>query len=244
MSVPEEAEGSVLRACPAAQPVDIATLSPPGGLVIIAPHPDDETLGCGQALSAAARIGREILLILLTDGEACAPGREARERNCIAARRLEELRSALAILAPGKRIRMERVRLPDGESDPSALSVVRFEELLASANQIKAAAIWATWRGDPHCDHQTAAIIGRRFAERLRVPFWSYPVWGRFGERSHPDTPLLFNDKRAASRKRSAIQCYRSQLQSWPGTRPGDFTLPPALVEHFASHPEIFFGER
>ncbi|MEE4154686.1 MAG: PIG-L family deacetylase [Erythrobacter sp.] len=244
MSVPETAEGSVLRACPSALPIDITTLSPPGGLVIISPHPDDETLGCGQALSAAARIGREILLVLLTDGEAFAPGRKEHERNRLAARRLDELSSALAILAPGKRIRIERARLPDGQSEPGRLSPERFEELFNAARGIKAAAIWATWRGDPHCDHQTASMIGRRFAERLDVPMWSYPVWGRFGERSHPAAPLLFSDRRAAQRKRSAIQCYRSQLHQWPGRRPGDFTLPPELVEHFASHPEIFFGER
>ncbi|WP_330660108.1 PIG-L deacetylase family protein [Erythrobacter sp.] len=243
MSVPQSAEGSVLGASRTAVPVDIESLAPPGALLVIAPHPDDETLGCGQALSAAAAAGRDILLVLLTDGEASTPGKTPAERNRLVAQRLDELRNALSLLAPGKRIRIERTRLPDGKSTPCDLAIDRAEELLVDARKMKVAAVWSTWRGDPHCDHQTAAIIGRRLAERLGVPFWTYPVWGRFGERPHPGELRLFADDSAALRKQSAMQCYRSQLDQTAPPAAGEFRMPPALVDHFATHPEIFFRE-
>jgi hypothetical protein len=39
------------------------------------------------------------------------------------------------------------------------------------------------------------------------------------------------------------MECYRSQLGDAEQARSGEFRMPAALVEHFASHPEIFFRE-
>lgn len=43
-------------------------------LVIVAPHPDDETLGCGLLIAAAVRAGVRVAVIALTDGQASHPG--------------------------------------------------------------------------------------------------------------------------------------------------------------------------
>lgn len=245
MSVPLRATGSVIRACRTARPVELGTLVPAEGLIVIAPHPDDETLGCGQALSAAARAGCEIAVVLLTDGESSRRTCTAQERNRLAQERLAEFDGALAVLARGRPVTVERTGLPDGRSTPAALPHRRFEQLVALGRSVSASAVWTTWRGDPHCDHQTGAVLGRRLADRLRVPLWSYPVWGRFGERSHPGNPMLFHDDRSAATKRRAMACYRSQLAHGGGNRrPGQFVMPRPLSEHFATHPEIFFHER
>lgn len=244
MSVPDRAEGSVLRACASARSVELDALAPPGGLMIVSPHPDDETLGCGQALAAAAKAGRDIVVILLTDGEASRSDCDEVERNRLVALRRDELQDALSILAPGRRIRVQRMQLPDGCSAPCMLDTGRFENMLDMARAMDCASIWSTWRGDQHCDHRTAATIGRRLAERLEIPFWSFPVWGRFGERAVGGDPRLFDHEPTAHRKRHAIQCYASQIDGEPLAHPDDFIMPPELVEHFAEHPEIFFRER
>src|SRR5690606_13482681 len=43
-------------------------------LVLLSPHPDDETLACGGLLRAAGAMGLDVQLVSVTDGEACYPG--------------------------------------------------------------------------------------------------------------------------------------------------------------------------
>jgi hypothetical protein len=38
-----------------------------GGLVVIAPHPDDQTLGCGGLLAAACSTHRKIEIVIVGD---------------------------------------------------------------------------------------------------------------------------------------------------------------------------------
>src|SRR3989344_4523812 len=56
-------------------PISVEQLVPEGHrAVIIAPHPDDEVLGCGGLLQGLAALGRAIQLISVTDGSASHPG--------------------------------------------------------------------------------------------------------------------------------------------------------------------------
>lgn len=42
----------------------------PGPVVILAPHPDDETLGCGGLIARRLHEGRRVVVVVLTDGRA------------------------------------------------------------------------------------------------------------------------------------------------------------------------------
>ncbi len=68
-------------------------------VVVLAPHPDDEILGCGGALADLLDRGARVDVVLVTDGAAGA--RDAEERARIASRRLEESRRALEALGGG-----------------------------------------------------------------------------------------------------------------------------------------------
>ncbi|WBY16369.1 PIG-L family deacetylase [Erythrobacteraceae bacterium WH01K] len=243
MSVPALPEGSVLSAAQSSRYVSLETLAPPGRLLIIAPHPDDETLGCGMALAAALAEGREVTILLLTDGEGSHPNsRKFGTARRVAARAVE-FDNALTALAPDKSIAVVRAHLPDGKTtDESAPQVVdRLREHRCVAN---ADSIWSTWVEDPHCDHRTAAIVARMLSDLSDAALWSFSVWGRFGERPVPDRLCLFFDSRFHRAKRDAMDAYDSQMTTLIDDDPAGFTMPPALFEHFASHPEIFFHER
>lgn len=55
--------------------ISVEQLVPDGHrAVIIAPHPDDEVLGCGGLMQGLAALGRPIQLISVTDGSASHPG--------------------------------------------------------------------------------------------------------------------------------------------------------------------------
>jgi LmbE family N-acetylglucosaminyl deacetylase len=57
-------------------------------LLAIAPHPDDEIFGCGAITHAAARAGREVHIVVVTDGAAQGDAEVRRAESREAARRL------------------------------------------------------------------------------------------------------------------------------------------------------------
>ncbi len=57
-------------------------------ILVLAPHPDDEVMGCGGFLARASDEGREIHVIILTDGAAQGEPEERRAESLEAARRL------------------------------------------------------------------------------------------------------------------------------------------------------------
>lgn len=243
MSVPSLPEGAVLRVAQSASPVTIDDLAPPGRLLIVAPHPDDETLGCGMAFAAALAAGREVAILLLTDGEGSHPNSRKFDPESRVAIRKAEFETALATLTADQPIQVVRTSLPDGRTtDRDAAKVI--DELLRHRCIVDAHAIWSTWAHDPHCDHRTAAILARMLAERIDAGLWSFPVWGRFGERPVPPDCRLFSDNRHRQAKRAAMEAYASQMTNLIDDDPHGFVMPPDLFDHFATHPEIFFHER
>ncbi|GMM92280.1 PIG-L deacetylase family protein [Qipengyuania sp. MTN3-11] len=243
MSVPTVPEGSVLRAAQFARHMSLDALAAPGRLLVVAPHPDDETLGCGMALAAASAGGRQVAILLLTDGEGSHPKSRAFDTARRVAMRAHEFDTALATLVPERPTPVVRAHLPDGQtSDKSAAQVCN--RLLEHRCIAHADTIWTTWVHDPHCDHRTAAILARMLSDRSGAALWSFAVWGRFGDCPVPENIGLFFDSRFYRAKRDAMDAYASQMTDLIDDDPAGFTMPPALFEHFASHPEVFFHER
>ena len=237
MSIPQIPEGSLLTAAAKAPKIDIETIAPEGTVLIVNPHPDDETFGCGLAMAAAAMKGRTIAIVLLTDGEGSHPSAKTIAPNELAELRSSEFARALKILVPSRRVDVLRLHLPDGKSRYEASLL---KEVLPFARSHGASVIWSTWRDDPHCDHETAAALGCTLAKDLTIPYWSFAVWGRFGERSVPSDVHTFEAPNLVLRKREAIAVYRSQIDPHTIDDPNGFAMPPALIAHFAEHPEIF----
>ena len=242
MSLPRSAKGSLISAAADARPVEIHELASPGGLLIVAPHPDDETFGCGEALAAAAAAGREIGIVLLTDGEGSHPRSVEYGRDRLTALRREEMRAALKVLAPGKDIPVMRAGLEDGSSALERLGLHRLQRIFAFASALDTRSVWTTWNGDPHCDHKSAATLGRMVADEIGAEFWRFPIWGRFGERDVPDDLRIFANRQYRARKREAIDTYRSQTTSLIADDPDGVVIPQGLIDHFAESPEIFIG--
>jgi len=79
-------------------------------LLVLAPHPDDEVIGCGGVVFQHLRDGRDVRAIVATDGVAAAPDED---RDAYRLRREEESRHALS--AP-----IDFFRFPDRSLDAHA----------------------------------------------------------------------------------------------------------------------------
>ncbi|WP_027460712.1 PIG-L deacetylase family protein [Deinococcus murrayi] len=212
-------------------PLDPAVLA--GPVWVVAPHPDDEALGCGGLLAALGEAEREVWALLLSDGGASHPASPACSRERLAAARLAEWRSGLAALGvPAERTRT--LGLPDGELSRHGEALTRGAR--TALGEAPPGTLLLPWARDPHPDHRAAWTPLLRAARAFPgVRMLAYTVW--LEERGGPEDsprpgetrPLTLNVQPWRAAKRRAIQAHRTQLGPLPGLSPG-FVLPASLL--------------
>lgn len=208
-----------------------------GRLVVVAAHPDDETLAAAGLLRAAHAAGARVELVVATDGEAALPEITALDRAALARTRRAELHTALDRLGAGA-CPVTWLGMPDSALDADELSV-------ALGPHLQAADSWlAPWERDPHPDH---AAAGRAAAAAAPTTArgWGYPIWACTTldpddgsiPWSRADRHVL--DPRDRAAKRHAIEAFASQTA--PLVPGGRAVLPAPVLEHFHGPGELFF---
>src|SRR5437588_443532 len=141
-------------------------------ILVIAPHPDDEGIGCGGTLCCHAERGDQIAVIFLTSGEV---GLKHLPRDEAWTIREAEARRAAAILKLGELFFLRCSDWTLGQEIPKAADLMR--PLL---HEHWPELIYLPHPGDAHPDHQAALPILRaalincdRPAPALRL----YEVW-------------------------------------------------------------------
>jgi LmbE family N-acetylglucosaminyl deacetylase len=215
--------------------------------LILAPHPDDESLGAGGLIAAACAAGTAPVVIILTDGGASHPG------SCsFPPPKLAQLREAEALHATSllglPRQNLYFFRQPDGQlaAEGDAFGPM-VRQAAAIGTQHGCGLVIGPWGGDPHCDHEAAAAIAAALAEHFNWRLLSYPVWGWlrdgndfFEEQSQSGWRL---DIRAwLPQKAQAIAAHASQYGDLISDSPTGFRLPPELLEIFARNFEVFIA--
>ena len=147
---PVELTQQVDDLCPLPQRMD---LSAARRVLVLAPHPDDETIGCGGALALLARAGVALHVVLVSDGS----GAGGLPPGAAAVRQAEFIR-ALELLGVSSHALLG---FPDGELSVSP------DLLAAVAQQVDAFApdwIFCPHAGDLHRDHRVVAAAARQAA--------------------------------------------------------------------------------
>ncbi|WP_232631880.1 PIG-L deacetylase family protein [Methylobacterium sp. Leaf118] len=218
-----------------------------GGLVVVAPHPDDESLGCGGLIVQALARGRPVRVVIVSDGCGSHPNSTAYPHD-----RLRNLREAETIAAMAELgLASEHVhflRLPDGgvpSAGPEAETAAA--RIAAIAREAGAGAVFVTWRHDPHCDHTaSAALVDRARPHLPRVAVYAYPVWGWTLPPEHevgaaPEGyRLAVEDARAA--KRRAVEAHASQVSGLIADDPEGFQLKPEMIDRLTGPYEWFIA--
>lgn len=180
-------------------------------ILVIAPHPDDETLGAGGLIASARARGVPVRVAAVTYGENAYPENNPQEIEALRVLRIEEQTNALHQLGIiGEDI--IRFALPD--SDVQSRQEELLDRLLPLV--LPETHILAPWRHDFHPDHRACGITAEEVARRTGARLSSYFFWTwhqgspqqvrDLSLRSVPLTPSLLQ------RKADALQCHRSQL--------------------------------
>lgn len=224
----------------------LATVIGSGTCVVLAPHPDDESLGCGGLIASCCAVGRPPLVAILTDGAASHPNSPAFPPDRLRQVRAEEARQAVAFLGlPQRRLIFCGCADADAPTSGPAFGAVVEELCALIADEGSISAILAPWRYDPHCDHAAAARIADEVASRKKLQHVAYPVWGwtlpgATELPTHPHRGWRLDIEPFRQRKRQAIRAHVSQYGDLITDDPTGFRLPPDLLAVFETPYETF----
>lgn len=143
--------------------------------LVIAPHPDDETLGCGATIARKVAAGTPVTILVVTDGQYSHRSAHISPEDLAALRRAEMRQCATRLgLAP------EDVRwagfVDGGVADREHDLVQVIGRLIA---ELRPQEIYATSPREGHADH---AVVGRAARRALTesggaATLFEYPVW-------------------------------------------------------------------
>jgi LmbE family N-acetylglucosaminyl deacetylase len=225
--------------------------------LVVAPHPDDETLGCGAAILRKVAAGTPVTVAVVTDGSRSHRSEYLPPDKLAALRRLEMAAAASRLgLAP------DAVRwggFIDGTVAEHEDAVVDLlVDLLA---ELKPNEVYATSADETHSDHAAVGRAARRAVRSandrsrlLEYPVWLWNSWplrrgDRCGSAATAAGRLL---TRRLVRVRSdafldgkmhALQAHNSQLRR-PEEVPADVdwaVLPEPVLAAAAGSAELFF---
>jgi LmbE family N-acetylglucosaminyl deacetylase len=216
-----------------------------GNCLVLAPHPDDESLGCGGLIAACCTAGRPPVVAILTDGSGSHPGSLEYPPARRAALRGKEVTEAVGHLG----VPVEHLILL-GESDghaprEGAAFGLLTRRLAAWIVAFDCTTILVPWRHDPHRDHEAAALIGEAAARFANVRLLAYPVWGWMLPRDgtvadHSLRGWRFDIQAYLPAKRRAIAAHASQAGRVIHDDPSGFELPKELLQIFDQPWETF----
>lgn len=182
------------------EPLLPASASVAGPILVVAPHPDDEIIGCGGILAAHRDAGESVHVAVVTDGGQGQPGGPGGVDYV--AMREEETRRALDVLGGGE---VHFLRHSDGglRGDWSAVP-----EITALVERVRPSKIFVTSPFEVHPDHRATALIAFRALRALAEPpeIWCYEIGAMM------PVNVLFDVTAAWPRKERAIGCFASQL--------------------------------
>lgn len=235
---------------------DVTAAAARRSALVIAPHPDDETLGCGATIMHKVAAGTPVTLLIVTDGSnshrsAFLPPSELAEL-----RRAEMAEAARRLGVPPGQVRW--AGLVDGTVSTHEDRLV---EIIAEAlAALRPQEVYATCADEPHPDH---AAVGRAARRAVRaaggVALLEYPVWlwgswpvhrgNRLGSVVRATGMVARRGAVAvrtaphAGAKRHALEAHASQLarpagvppsEPWPG-------LPATVLAAAEDDVELFF---
>ncbi|NIZ92062.1 PIG-L family deacetylase [Kineococcus rubinsiae] len=239
---PGTAEASWL-AWPGLRDLPAAGASSVTHLLLVAAHPDDETLGAGGLLATAAAAGARVDVVVATDGEGSHPASTTHTGAELAGVRADEVERAVHLLAPQAALHL--LHLGDGALTEHVDALTAHLRTLVGPGSL----VVAPWAGDRHPDHEAAAHAAAGAVEGSGARLWNYPVWAwhwaRPGGPEVPWTSAVRLDLApdVLQGKLTALAEHTSQVAPLSPAAGDEVLLPASVLAHFTRGFEVFLTD-
>ena len=212
-------------------------------VLVVAPHPDDEVLGCAGLVQRLLSTGRQADVVILSGGGRSHAGCcGIDEAELIETRRQLSRRAAGIIGLPPERLHF--LDYLDGSIAFDNAETGRFRQLMA---ELKPDAVFVPHHGEGWSDHLAAGEIVRRLTEEEKasvrvfeycVWFWYYNSWNIDWHQAR----VLKMSPEENRKKQQAIDAYVTPLA--PCGRPWSGVLPRVFVKACRWDRELYFEVR
>ncbi|UKT64780.1 bifunctional PIG-L family deacetylase/class I SAM-dependent methyltransferase [Pedobacter mucosus] len=218
--------------------------------LILSPHPDDESLGCGGLIAKLAENNCDIKIILTTDGSKSHPNSQKYPSKLLTELRYKEVKAALKILG----VNQDKIIFYNGnDSALPALGETKFNEnverLSTDILSFKPQLILVPYELDPHRDHRaTWQMLHQTLLKqtKFKTTIWEYPIW-LYQNASIEDLPNLkpgelkhLDITEFSSQKEQAIFAHVSQTTRLIDDDPEGFMLVSEMIANFTNGKEYF----
>ena len=220
--------------------VDVTAAVSRRSCLVLAPHPDDETLGCGATIMRKLSVGTPVHVLVLSDGATWPPWNTSAENVAI---RGTELRAACGVLGLDADD-LTQLAFPEAELQRSGDALV--DAVADAVRTHQPDEVLATSEADPHGDHAAVGTAVRRALAGRATRLLCYPVWQWERPRSWFRTmrlsarPEVVGTAGYLDSKREAVAVYRSQISTGTGPQRTE-GLEPWFLRHFLGPREMFF---
>jgi LmbE family N-acetylglucosaminyl deacetylase len=175
-------------------------------IVVVSPHPDDETLGVGGLIAMAIDRSLPVVVLSVTNGEA------AYARDDLAAVRRGELAEALTCLGEGSGIAHHYLDLADGQLEGREIELRNIVRHFLVPGDL----VLCPLMDDGHSDHTATATASIEAAHQIGAHVRCFPIWAwrhhDVSSSSLLQGERLLLSKEARRRKQRATACFQSQL--------------------------------
>lgn len=214
----------------------------PKSCVILAPHPDDETFGCGQLIAECAASQKKVYVVFLSDGTGS-------HQNCcdlsplaLAEKRRGDAFKAMKILGVPEE-NLYFCDLPDGRLSEAIPS--KYNDLKNLIASFQCNTLLVPHPEEGWADHLAVTRLGNELADALQLKLYYYCVWFYF---SMPFRKFINVKWRSScfsylpvtyEKKCAACNIYLKNLASCGNPYAG--ALPHELISAIISPKEVFF---
>ena len=209
--------------------------------VILAPHPDDETFGCGQMIAECCASKKEVYIIFLSDGAGSHQDCCDISSLALAKKRHNDALTAMKILGVPER-NLYFYDLPDGKLSDTVSSEYNKLKVLITSFHCNMLFVPHPQEGWP--DHLAGTRLGNELANSLQLKLYYYCVWfyfsmpfRKFGNVKWKNSYFSYSPT-AYEKKCAACDIY---LKNLAPCKPYAGKLPHELISAIISPKEIFF---
>lgn len=225
--------------------IKIVNQSSPQSILIVAPHPDDETLGCGGAIALLRQLKIPVAVVVVSDGTKSHPNSKLYPPLALKRLREQESLTALKILGVDPEA-VTFLAMPDGAVNVSSESEKAIASIAQYLTNLSPSIVFLPWRKDPHPDHRASSQLFINAIENLGISprLVEYPIWDwdttQRQNFSESVNAWRLDISSVLKLKRQAIAQYRSQISDLINDDPECFRLSAEMLQNFTQPWEIY----
>ena len=223
-----------------------------GSTLVLAPHQDDESLGCGGTIALLRKHNIKVTVVFVSDGSMSHPNSQKYPEPKLIALREEEAINACKILGVAESdiifLKLKDSQLPTIREEGFIKSVHLLENILS---EIKPQTILFPWQRDPHKDHKATWQIANEAISRSGLPIrrleYFIWLWERAAAEEIPNIKdgnlFSINIESVTRIKQEAILAHVSQTTYLIDDDPEGFILSEGVLGHFSGQHELLIEQ-